>query len=67
MRADTYTYDVAVKCKNGKTVMFKTVAESKWEAEERTHMKFIVEQPNRTAYKAKRNYAKVKQTIRGVL
>jgi hypothetical protein len=67
MRADTYTYDVAVKCKNGKTVMFKTVAESKWEAEERTHMKFIVEQPDRTAYKAKRNYAKVRQMVGGVL
>ena len=64
---DTHTYDVAIKCKNGKTVIFGAVAESKWAAEELTHTKFIVEQPDRGAYKAKRNYATVRQSVGGVL
>lgn len=67
MRADTYTYDVAVRCKNGKTVIFKAVAESKWEAEEKTHMEFIFQQPDRSAYTAKRSYANVRRQIGGVL
>ena len=47
--------------------MSSGVAGSKWEAEDRAHTKFIFQQPDRSAYTAKRSYANVRRQIGGVL
>lgn len=67
MRANTYTYSVAITKTDGKVTIIKTQAESTWEAEDRLHSRFIREQPDRTAYSAKRCYASVRQQVGGVL
>ena len=67
MKADKHTYNVAIKRMDGTTVIIKTQAESKWEAEERLHSRFMHEQPLRTAYSAQRCYAHVRQQVGGVL
>ena len=67
MRSNTYTYDIAIRLKDGSVVMSSGVAGSKWEAEDRAHTKFIFQQPDRSAYKAKRSYANARRQIGGVL
>ena len=67
MQADTYTYDVAVTKPDGTVLMTTAQAESKWHAEEIKHNELWSQQPKRDAYKAKRNYANVRQQVGGVL
>jgi hypothetical protein len=67
MRSDTHTYKVAITKTDGNIVVITTQAESKWEAEDRLHSRFIREQPLRTAYSAHRSRSYAKQKIRGGL
>lgn len=67
MLADKYTYDVYVTKPCGEVLVVRALAGSKWEAEDRAHTKFIFQQPDRSAYTAKRSYAHVRQQVGGVL
>jgi hypothetical protein len=67
MLADKHTYDVAITKPDGTVMMSTALAESKWEAEDRKHTELMAVQPDRGAYSARRNYAKVRQQVGGVL
>jgi len=67
MQEDKHTYNVAITKVCGDIVVLPTVAESKWEAEERMHSRHIGEQPDRGAYSATRVKLNAKYRTRGVL
>ena len=67
MLADNYTFNVTITKKCGEKVTLSTLAQNKWEAEDKTHTRFEAVQPDRGAYSATRAKVNKMYVNRGVL
>ena len=55
MNKDKYTFNVRITKPCGEVIVLATLAESKWEAEEKTHGRFIDAVPLRSSYTASKS------------